>query len=249
MLTELLTPVDYIILALCALTIGGNKAGLRGINIIVIPVFASYFGGRTSASTVLPLLILGDIFSVYIYRKSIKWSYLKKLLPSTLVGLAAGMVLGQVVPDKIFMLFMAIFIFICLILMIIKEFSSRGIQLPDHWLAHGAAGFTGGFSTMVGNAAGPIMSLYLLSMNLPKVIFIGTGAVFFFTVNLLKVPVHAFVWKSMTWETLKISAGLAPFVLLGLFLGLKLVQKIPERPFRLFIILGTFVGTIKLFLG
>lgn len=248
MFTEMLTWKDFIILALCALTIGGNKAGLRGINIIVIPIFASYFGGRISSSTVLPLLILGDIFSVYIYRKSIEWSYLRQLLPSTLLGLSAGMILGKMVPDEVFMMVMAVFVLICLILMLIKEFSKTGIRLPDHWLAHSSAGFTGGFSTMVGNAAGPIMSLYLLSMNLPKMVFIGTGAVFFFTVNLIKVPVHAFVWKSMTWETLKISLALAPFVLIGLFLGLKLVKKIPERPFRLFIIFGTLVGTIKMFL-
>ncbi|MDC7239521.1 MAG: sulfite exporter TauE/SafE family protein [Spirochaetales bacterium] len=244
---ELLSLKDYIILALCALTIGGNKAGLRGINIIIIPVFASYFGGKTSASVVLPLLILGDIFSVVNYRKSVKWSYLKQLLPSTLLGLTAGMFLGRALPDRIFILFMASFVLVCLILMVYKEFASRQITLPDHWLAHGAAGFTGGFSTMVGNAAGPIMSLYLLSMNLPKVVFIGTGAVFFFTVNLLKVPVHAFVWGSMTWETLKVSLSLGPFVLLGFFLGLKLVRIMPERPFRIFIILGTLVGTIKLF--
>ncbi len=244
---EQLSLQDYLILALCALTIGGNKAGLRGINIIIIPVFASYFGGKTSASVILPLLILGDIFSVVNYRKNIKWSYLRQLLPSTLLGLTAGMLVGRAVPDEVFIQFMAVFVLICLFLMIYKEFASRQITLPDHWLAHGTAGFAGGFSTMVGNAAGPIMSLYLLSMNLPKMVFIGTGAVFFCTVNLLKVPVHAFVWGSMTLETLKVSLSLAPFVLIGFFLGLKLVKIMPERPFRIFIILGTLVGTVKLF--
>ncbi|WP_168203324.1 sulfite exporter TauE/SafE family protein [Oceanispirochaeta crateris] len=249
MLSEILSWQDWIILSLCALTIGGNKAGLRGINIIVIPIFASYFGGKASSSTVLPLLILGDIFSVIIYRKNIKWSYLKQLLPSTLAGLAGGMLLGQLFSDRSFIYVMSFFILFCLILMVYKEFSSKTLILPDHWAAHSIAGFTGGFSSMVGNAAGPIMSLYLLSMNLPKMVFIGTGAVFFFIVNLLKIPVHLFIWKSMSLETLKISLILSPFILLGLFLGLKLVRIIPEKPFRLFIILGTLLGTVKLFLG
>jgi uncharacterized membrane protein YfcA len=249
LLIETLSGQDWLILALCALTIGGNKAGLRGISIIVIPIFASYFGGKASSSTVLPLLLLGDLFSVYIYRKSIKWSYLKQLLPSTLLGLTAGMFLGQMVPDRIFIFVMAVFILICLMLMIYKEYSSRNLILPDHWAAHGAAGFTGGISTIMGNAAGPIMALYLLSMNLPKKVFIGTGAVFFFIVNLIKIPIHLFVWESLTWETLKISLFLSPFILLGLFLGLKLVRVIPERPFRMFVILGTLIGTIKLFVG
>jgi len=248
-LIDLLTLQDWIILALCTLTIGGNKAGLRGINIITIPIYASYFGGRTSSTIILPLLILGDLFSVYIYRRHIHWSYLKQMLPAAIFGLGAGMILGKVVNDRMFLVVMSLFIFICLILMIYKEFSSRALILPDHPLAHGTAGFMGGFSTMMGNAAGPIMSLYLLSMNLPKMVFIGTGAVFFIIVNLLKVPVHLLVWQSMNLETIQISLFLSPFVILGLFLGLKLIKIIPERPFRLFIIAGTLIGTVKLFIG
>jgi len=247
MLPDFLTPADWFLLILCALLIGGNKAGLRGVSIIAIPIFAGYFGGRTSVSTILPLLITGDICSVIIYRKRIRWSYLIRLLPSTLAGLAFGMVAGKVMPDRIFRLVMAVLIFTCLILMLIKEFRKNPLELPDNWMAHGTAGFTGGFSTMVGNAAGPIMSLYLLSMNLPKEVFIGTGAVFFFTVNMIKVPVHAFVWGSMTLETLMVDAVLAPFVLIGLLLGLKVVRRMPERPFRLFIIFATLAGTVKMF--
>jgi uncharacterized membrane protein YfcA len=240
---------DWIILALCVTTIGLNKAGLRGVNIIVIPVFASYFGGTRSASTVLPLLLMGDLISVYYYRKSIEWSYLKRLLPSTLLGLAAGMVLGKTVPDRVFIMVMAAFIAICLVLMVYKEFGTRDLSLPDHPLAHGTAGFAGGFSTMVGNAAAPIMALYLLSMNLPKTIFIGTGAVFFMVVNLLKIPVHTMVWGSLTWETLKLSLMLSPFLFMGLVVGFRVVKYIPERPFRMFIISGTLIGTVKMILG
>jgi len=246
---ESLSVQDWLILSFCAMTIGGNKAGLRGINIIVIPIFAGYFGGKSSSSAVLPLLILGDFISVYIYRKNIKWSYLRKMLPSAVVGLCAGMFLGKVVDDRIFLVMMSLFILVCLILMVYKEFSTRTLVLPDHPVAHGASGFLGGLSTMMGNAAGPIMSLYLLSMNLPKMVFIGTGAVFFFIMNLIKVPVHLFVWQSMTVETLKISLALSPFVLLGLYLGLKLIKIIPEKPFRIFIIAGTLVGTVKLLLA
>ena len=246
---EALQIKDWIILALCVTTIGMSKGGLRGVNIIAIPIFASYFGGARSASTVLPLLITGDFISLYYYRKNIEWAYLKRLLPSTLMGLAAGMVLGKMIPDRGFIMVMAVFISICLILMVYKEFGPHELTLPDHPLAHGSAGFAGGFSTMVGNAAGPIMSLYLLSMNLPKTVFIGTGAVFFMVVNLLKVPVHTMVWGSLTWETLKLSLMLIPFLFVGLVVGFKVVKFIPERPFRVFIIVVTLMGTVKMLLS
>lgn len=248
-LPDFLTMIDITLLAFGALLIGLDKAGLRGVTILVVPLYASYFGGKPSASTVLPLLIIGDICAVIIYRKKIRLSYLRRMLPAALAGMAAGMWVGNRVPDRTFKLILAVVVLICLLLMIVKEFMARDLALPDHWAAHGTGGFLGGFTTMMGNAAGPIMSAYLLSLNLPKEIFIGTGAIFFFMVNLLKIPVHTMVWGSMTAETLKISAVFAPFVLVGLFIGLKIVRLIPERPFRIFIIAAALAGTLRLFFG
>lgn len=238
---------DRAILVACALLIGANKAGLRGVSIIAVPLFAGIFGAKTSAAVVLPLLLTGDLAAMGVYRKKISRSHLLRLLPATLAGLAAGMILGGLLSDRAFRLAMALLILVCLLLMLVKEFGRRSLSLPDHWAAHGMAGFAGGFSTMVGNAASPIMAVYLLSMNLPKEVFIGTGAAFFLFVNVLKLPVHLFVWRTMGAETLLWDAWLAPFVLLGFFGGLKLVRKIPERPFRLFILLATLAGALRLF--
>ncbi|OQY33633.1 MAG: hypothetical protein B6241_07480 [Spirochaetaceae bacterium 4572_59] len=249
MLPDFLTAFDWGILVLCAMLIGLNKAGLRGVNIIVIPIFATYFGGKSSASIILPLLVAGDITAIFIYHKKISWIHFLRLLPAAMLGLIAGMILGQSISDETFRLIMAVLVLICLILMIYKEFSRTPLSLPDHWASHALGGFSGGFTTMVGNAAGPIMAVYLLSMNLPKEIFIGTGAVFFLVVNLLKIPIHLFVWKTMLPHTLLLDAVLVPFVMIGMYAGLKIVKRIPEKPFRLFIIFATLTGTIKLFLS
>lgn len=249
MLPEFLTAFDWGILVLCTMLIGLSKAGLRGVNIIVIPIFATYFGGKSSASIILPLLVAGDITAMFIYHKKISWRHFLRLLPAAVLGLIAGMILGQSISDNSFRLIMAVIVLICLILMLYKEYSKKSLSLPDHWAAHAMGGFSGGFTTMVGNAAGPIMAVYLLSMNLPKEIFIGTGAVFFLVVNLLKLPIHLFVWKTMVIDTLLLDAVLVPFVFIGMFAGLKIVRRIPEKPFRLFIIFATFAGTIKLFLS
>jgi len=67
------------------------------------------------------------------------------------------------------------------------------ISVPDYrWFAP-ILGMASGFATMIANAAASIMSLYLLSMRIPKYVFIGTGAWFFLRVNLFKVPLHIFV--------------------------------------------------------
>jgi len=230
-----------------AYLIGLNKAGFRGVNIVLIPFVASLLGGKTSSSVLLPLLLTGDFYALIVYRKKAELSYLRKMLPPAVAGLAAGMVIGRMVDDRVFTLLIAVFVLVCLILMVYREVFHSGWVLPDHWLAHGTGGFLGGLTTMVGNAAGPIMSAYLLALNLPKEIFIGTGAVFFLVVNLLKIPVHTLVWHSLTRDTLALSACLMPVVLLGTFTGLPLVRRVPEKPFRLIIIIAAAAGAVRLF--
>ena len=100
---------------------------------------------------------------------------------------------------------------------------------------------------MVGNAAGPIMTLYLFSMGLSKNQFIGTGAWFYFVVNILKIPFHVLFWGTITLETLTVNLIAAPIIIAGGFLGLVLVRKIKEGPYRIFILVMTAAISIRLF--
>ena len=100
---------------------------------------------------------------------------------------------------------------------------------------------------MIGNAAGPVMSLYLLSMRLPKNIFIGTGAWFFFIVNLSKVPLHIWSWRTITWPSFKLDLLMIPAITAGAFLGIWLVRLLPERVFRIIVIATTLLSALFLF--
>ena len=111
----------------------------------------------------------------------------------------------------------------------------------------GFFGITGGFSTMIGNTAGPIMSLYLLAIQLPKNVLIGTGAWFFMLINLFKIPFHIFVWETITLKSFTLNLILWPVILLGGFLGIRLVRIIPEKPFRWLVIGMTTLASLRLF--
>lgn len=235
-------------LILGTLLIGMNKAGLRGLNLMVLPVFAAWFGGRISTAVVLPLLLAGDICAVFHYRSSVDRQALLRLMPAALAGIAAGMLLGRLLPDEFFRYTMGGVLLVCLVPMVHREFSSRRFRLPGHWLAHSFAGFMGGFSSMIGNAATPIMAIYLMAMNLGKSVFIGTGAVFLIVVNAVKVPIHTSVWYTMTADTLGISLRLAPLVIPGFLAGLLIVNRIPEKPYRLLVLAATLAGTLSMFL-
>ena len=100
---------------------------------------------------------------------------------------------------------------------------------------------------MVGNAAGAIMSIYLLSMRLPKNAFIGTAAWFFLVVNLLKVPLQVLVWKNISVVTLTFDAIMVPAIAVGAFVGIRVAGKIPERAYRIFVMVMTGAAALMLF--
>jgi uncharacterized membrane protein YfcA len=108
-------------------------------------------------------------------------------------------------------------------------------------------GLSGGFVSMIGNAAGPVMALYLLSMRLPKNSFIGTGAWFFFVVNLSKVPLHVWSWKTITLDTFILDVMMLPAIASGAFIGIWVVRLFPEKLYRILIIVTTLLSAILLF--
>jgi hypothetical protein len=91
------------------------------------------------------------------------------------------------------------------------------------------------------------MALYLLSMRLPKYSFIGTGAWFFFIVNLSKVPLHIWSWKTITLNSFMLDVLVIPAVAVGAFLGIWLVRLLPEKFYRLLVIVTTLLSALLLF--
>lgn len=227
--------------------IGMSKTGLSGAGLFVVPVYARIFGGKPSTGLVLPMLVIADIFAVWYYNRHASWKFVLKLLPWALAGITIALLIGQLINDDQFKTLIAVLVLLGIGLMIYQDFQSNKIKVPDYWWFAALLGLGGGFATMIGNAAGPVMSLYLLSMRLPKNIYIGTGAWFFFIVNLSKIPLHVIFWKTITPETLAFNALMAVPIILGAVTGFYIVKIIPEKAYRWFIILSTLASAIALF--
>jgi len=118
---------------------------------------------------------------------------------------------------------------------------------PNSWWFIGAIGIAGGFATMIGNLAGPIVGLYLLAMRFPKKEFFGTGAWYFLIVNLFKVPFHIFAWNTITLDSFLLDLILLPGIALGALLGVRLMTLIKEQTFRYLVIGVTFIGAVLMF--
>jgi uncharacterized membrane protein YfcA len=229
------------------LCIGLTKAGFSGVTAIIIPVTAIIFGAKESSGINLPLLCFADIIAVMYYHRHAEWKYILKLLPWTLTGFAAAVLVERLVPVQAFKYLIGGSILAGLVVMIWDERRGKDKPPPSALWFSALFGVAGGFATMVGNVSGAIMAVFLLSMRLPKNIFVGTGAWYFLIVNQLKLPIQIFLWKNITLKTVLFDLTLVPVVFIGAALGIFLIRKIPEPVFRKIIMILTMVSSLLLF--
>jgi uncharacterized membrane protein YfcA len=200
---------------------------------------------------VLPLLCLADLFAVLYYRRHAQWDRVVRLVPWVAVGLVFGM--GGMwafdyfhLSDHVLTQAIGVIVLIMIVMQVWRKMHGDQVPSAAAWKA-ALFGAATGFATYIANAAGPIMSLYLLSMALPKNEFMGTGAWFFFIINLVKIPQFALQGR-INAETLWIDLCLAPAVIIGALIGRWLFTRIPQALFEKIIIGLALVATITLFL-
>ncbi len=235
------------LLASCGLLIGMSKTGLSGVGLMVVPILANAFGGRPSVGLLLPILIFADVFAVSWYNRHARWKHIFRLLPWALLGIVVATLVGKSISDLTFNRLLAALVLGGIGILVWRDLRSDKLRIPEsRWFA-GSLGLLGGFSTMIGNAAGPVMALYLLSMRLPKNSFIGTGAWFFFIINLSKVPLHIWSWKTITLNSFFLDVLMIPAIAAGAFLGIWLVRLLPEKVYRIIVIVTTLLSALLLF--
>ncbi len=226
------SPSAWALYFLCAMFIGMSKTGILNIGTLTIPFFALLFGARYSTGIVLILLCFADLVAVIYYRKAFLWSEVKKLLPMALTGLLVGLLLGQYINDRTFKVLISVCILLGMAIMLWTQNSPKAAKLVNNRWYSPVFGFIMGFSTMIGNAAGPALSVYMLSKKLDKITFTATAAWFIMILNFTKIPLQLFVWHNLTWQGLILNILALPFILLGGFLGIKILKIMPEARFR-----------------
>jgi len=226
--------------------IGIAKTGIGGAGMLTIPLFAAIFGGKPSAGLLLPILCFGDVIGVAYYHRHADWHHLRRLLPWSGLGIIAGAIVGTIISDGTFNIIMATTILGGVTLTVIREHRIKELAIPSSKWFSASIGLAGGFTSMIGNAAGPVISIYVLAMKIPKYTIIGTWAWFFLIVNFAKVPFHIIFWKTITWRTFAFDLALIPAILVGTVIGIYAVKKIPEKTYRTLILVTTAVAALKL---
>lgn len=245
-----LTPLQLIFAALAAFLVGFTKTGLTGMGVLIVPLLASIFPGKGSVGVLLPMLIFADLFAVAYHHKNAQWRLLARLLPWVLPGMALGYFALQRIPDRFMGKTLGILVLLMVALRIVQERGNRWLveHVPRQWWFSAAMGIMAGFATTLGNLAGTIMSIYLLSMGFDKHRFMGTGAWYYLIVNALKVPLNVHLGLIAT-ATLAFNLKSAPLIVIGAGLGILAFRKMPQEWFnRAIVVLATLAALRLIFL-
>ena len=213
------------LILLSAFFIGLSKAGLRGIDMMNVTIMAIVFGSKASTGIVLPLLCVADIIAVIYYHRHAQWNHFWKLIPWMAIGILVGVYVGKDMNEVLFRKIMAIIIITTVFIMVALEIRKNQV-IPTNKFFVANMGLAAGFTTMLGNLAGAFSNIYFLAMRMPKNDFIGTASWVFLVINLFKLPFQVFFWKNITPESLYTDLFLLPSVLIGFWIGVKIVSKI-----------------------
>jgi len=240
------TPFQWFLAVVGAMGIGVAKSGLSGVGLLHVLIFASLFGARDSTGVVLPMLIVGDICAVLIFRRHAHWAQIRRLLPPTAIGVMIGAFLVRLISEA---QFRPVIGAVILTLTALQLFRILRPQLFEHvphrlWFAW-TMGLAAGVTTMLANAAGPITALYLLAISLPKFELVGTSAWLFLVVNCFKVP-FSIGLGLIHPDTLLLNAALIPAILCGLFAGRWLVTRIPQLLFDTFLLVFAGIAAVRM---
>lgn len=238
-----LSLVAWLVLALGAVVIGLSKAALPGAGTVAVVLFASVLPAKESTGTILLLLIVGDAFALVSYRRHADWRTIVRMAPAVVLGLVAGAVFLVVATDALVRVTIGVLLLLVVAVTLWRRRSPSTVAAGA--VTAGAYGGIAGFTTMVANAAGPVMSMYFIAARFPVQAFLGTSAWFFAVVNVAKLP-FSFGLGLITPQGALTSLLLVPVVLAAAFVGRAFARRVDQRLFDRIVIVLTIIGSVTL---
>jgi uncharacterized membrane protein YfcA len=235
--------------ALCgAFCLGFSKTGFPGLALVNVMLMAEIFGAKESVGIILPLLICADITVFPMFRKFATWKQVVPLLVPISVGLVGGYLLLGSIDNRVARPAIGGIILAMTGLQLLRVYRQEFLKhLPDAPAFRWGSGLVIGVSTMMANAAGPAYSIYALVHKMKKEDFLGIGARCFLLVNMVKVPFMTDL-DIINARSLSIDLALLPGVFTGILVGRKLIAKIPQRIFEIFLYIFSIIAGGRLLL-
>jgi len=230
-----------IIIALLGFMIGIAKGGFGGLGTLLTPILSLVLPVASAVGVLLPMLIVGDAFALYMYWKEWDSDLVKQMLPAGIVGALIGTFLLSRLPTNLLRVILGIFV----LLVVAYKFVSDRIKAITYksspWHAP-LAGLLAGIASGMFNSGGPAFNSYLLLKKVSARPFIATGAIYFAILNLIKVP--GFLYTGVLNLPLLVSLWwVFIFIPLGIWIARMTVTRVSPLTFeRIIVILLIFSG-------
>ncbi|MGH1441346.1 MAG: sulfite exporter TauE/SafE family protein [Cellvibrionaceae bacterium] len=223
-----------------ALLTGFVKTGLPALGGFISVLMVIVFPPKDALGITLFYLLAGDSVAVSFYWRQANIIELRRLLPMIFIGIGSGILFLTVVDNHTLGLVVGLIIVFFVSLEPFRARVTEWAMQRIFWVRN-ISGWLAGVTTTVGNAAGPVLSLYFLLLKLDKHSFAGTAAVFFLTVNLTKLPLYGAIGIFKDYYLWSVLATL-PFVFVGAFLGRRFLRWIPQKRFTQAILFFTGIA-------
>lgn len=244
-----LSALAWAALAVAAIAVGVSKTALPGVNTLAIALFAAVLPARESTGALLLLLIVGDGFAIWVHRKHARLRALLPLIPAVAAGLVLGsLFLGLASDTWTRRVIGAILLLVIGVTLWRRRRAPEKGEVEGSRVAAAAYGTLGGFTRMVANAGGPVMTMYFLAARFPMRAFLGTAAWFFAGINLAKLP-FSIGLGIVDMQTVVMDLALIPGVVAGALLGRSLLGRLDQRTFDKVVIWLTIAGAVYLLLS
>jgi uncharacterized protein len=241
-----LDPLQWLLAVLAAACIGIGKAGISGMGLLPVVIFAFLFGARASTGIVLPMLIVGDVTAVRAFHRHARWDYIRRMLPPACLGVMVSAWYMRSLSEAVYKPVIGGIILGLIVLQLARMQKPEWFgSVPHTRLFAWAIGLVAGCATMLANAAGPVFAIYCLAVSLPKMELVGTTAWFFLIVNTFKIP-FSIALGLIHGGTLLLNVILSPLIVAGLLAGRWLTSRIPQRTFDLLLLAFAAVAAMRL---
>tara|TARA_B100001113_G_scaffold332365_1_gene309355 strand:+ start:573 stop:1268 length:696 start_codon:yes stop_codon:yes gene_type:complete len=224
---------------------GIAKGGFAGpLAIMGVPLMSLVISPLQAAAILLPILCLQDLISIYSYRRSFHLKNLLILVPAALIGIILGFFWFSYLSDNNIRMFLGS---LAIIFSLNYFFFSRESAETEVSLTRGSFwGAISGFTSFGIHAGGLPFNIYMLPQKLDHRVYVGTAAIFFGLVNLLKLYPY-YLLDQLRIDNLTTSLFLMPFAPLGFYIGYKLTQRIDGERFYALTYACLLIIGIKLF--
>jgi uncharacterized membrane protein YfcA len=230
-MTVITDPWFYALAIPAVIALGLSKGGFAGVGQMATPLLALVMPPLEAAAIMLPIMIVQDWSAMWVYRREWVGRILAIMLPGAVIGIALAAWLAAYISDA------AVRIFIGVTTIVFVLYSAigmmRGVQTAMRQGTVGAGLFWGalsGFTSTICQAGGPPYQVYVMSQKLPKMLFVGTTAMFFAALNMMKVAPYLALGQ-FSFKGFGTSLALLPLALLTNQLGFWLVRVTPQETF------------------